>query len=182
MSRRAGPGRGRTVRCGTALAHVQAVGAARILFELDQLQLSVPRAPLAAATGAAKDLGLARASADLCAAAREVVVTFGGRTLAQGLAQLRACGRRPRWSLVRELRTLDGAWSLLRHPGAAAATLARARAWLAEHPQGEGIGDATSDGGAVESVCTGYDTPDEPHTDVGAMLGNNLFISSQPKV
>ena len=60
----------------------------------------------------------------------EAVHLLGGATLAQGWQGWR--GRGPPSHLVREVRQLDAAAAMLRHPGAADAVLRRLAAWLKE--------------------------------------------------
>ena len=61
------------------------------------------------------------------------VTLLGTPTLAKGLAPCQRRGRPPT-PLQRDLRVLDGAAALLRHPGSACTLVERLRAWLAGQP------------------------------------------------
>ena len=95
-----------TVRYGTSLAHVPTVEAAAFLMQ--QFEASRPEERQSA-------LGIEAQRLELCAI--EAVHLLGGATLAQGWKRWR--GRRPPSHLVRDVRHLDAAAALLRHPGTA---------------------------------------------------------------
>ena len=79
--------------------------------------------------------------------AAEAVAVLQGDTLAKGLAALREKGTRLPSDLVRDLRVLDGASTLLRHPRAAKRTVARLRAALRG-----GTSQASGDGGGSKAA------------------------------
>ena len=109
------------MRYGTSLAHVPTVEAAAFLMQ--QFEASPPVERRSA-------LGVEAQRLELCAI--EAVHLLGGATLAQGRSRWR--GRRPPSHLVRDVRHLDAAAALLRHPGAADEVLRRCAAGL----EGEG--------------------------------------------
>ena len=112
------PARGLAVRFGQCVAH--AVDAAQAA-ELMMLLCGGSRA--ASDTG---NVGLASSAADLLATSVSVTAVLGAQTLAKGLAM---SGKTMPTSLKRDLRVLDGAAALLRHPGSSTRVLARLREW-----------------------------------------------------
>ena len=106
-----------TVRHGSALAHVPTVEAAAFLMQ--RFAAARPEERLSA-------LGIEAQHVLLSAV--EAVQLLGGATLAQGWQRWRGRGSPPH--LVRDVRQLDAAAALLRHPGAADAVRRRLAAWL----------------------------------------------------
>ena len=95
---------------------------------------------------------LATTAAEILACAVAATTVLGSATLAKGMAAART-GMAS--ALKRDLRQLDGAAALLRHPGTAAALLARLRTWRSLTAQGissPGDGQRSNDDTAA-SLC-----------------------------
>jgi hypothetical protein len=90
--------------------------------------------PGAAAAGERSSV-LGAEAQPLLLCAMEAVQQLGGATLAQGWQQWRGRGPPPS-HLVRDVRQLDAAAALLRHPGSADALLRRLEAWLEAEVRG----------------------------------------------
>ena len=132
--------RGLAVRFGPCVAHVADAAQAAELM----LLLCAGRA--AADTG---NDGLAGVAADLLASAISVTALLGGQTLAKGLTGVKAMPT----SLKRDLRVLDGAASLLRHPGSPAKVLSRLKEWKKQ---------AMTSGSATDAAASDNGPPDAP--------------------
>ncbi len=164
------------VRHGASLAHCADPEVAA------RLMLSLQRLPRAAAGRTGMD------GTEIVEAAILATRLLGSETVARGLALLRCAGRRMPGHLARDLRALDAAAALLRHPGAAQRVVARLEAWLAgaasaDGPSRDGSeddGDAlvgagrSSDASLLPSAhrgaetCTEADSVDVAGADAGA--------------
>lgn len=154
-----------TVRCGNAVAHVPNAASAGDLMERLALTPSpnfvghfVPKSsdehgelPLPALGAKAREL---------LGHAAEIVALMGQDTLAKGMAQYKGC-RMP-GKLARDLRTIDGASALLRHPLGAGDIVERLRAWLGNPGLGNPISQgahSTSDGDGSQSMSDSGSDP-----------------------
>ncbi len=164
------------VRHGASLAHCADPEVAA------RLMLSLQRLPRAAAGRTGMD------GTEIVEAAILATRLLGSETVARGLALLRCAGRRMPGHLARDLRALDAAAALLRHPGAAQRVVTRLEAWLAgvasaDEPSRDGSeddGDAlvgagrSSDASPLPSAhrgaetCTEADSVDVAGADAGA--------------
>ena len=110
---------------------------------------------------------LAENAAQIGARAVELITSLGKPTLCKGLAKLRADGHKMPPQLERSVRALDAAASLIRHPGAAEATLERLTSWMSDPARGtpsavrSGGGPSTAAGS--EGSSSGESSRDHLH-------------------
>jgi hypothetical protein len=112
---------------------------------------------------------------EVATAAAETTGPLGGMTVHDGLRRLRLGGRVMPSALMRRVRTLDGAWSLLRHPGAATSTVEKLKAWLDSDAAPTATPSSTDPGdgaaGGAEPGQTDDSLPSDGTADCSAGLG-----------
>ncbi len=154
-SRRSYLGMGRVaVRHGLSVMHCSSLSEAAELVLA--IQRSAPPAPAPAASPIQEAL-----LGSVLGAHAEAVALLGGHTLARGLAAAR---KRLASAMCRDLRSLDAAASLLRHPAKAQETVQRLRAALAAGAasSGSSVGGAPSaDDSGLSSDGLAEATPEQ---------------------
>jgi len=95
---------------------------------------------------------LSKTAVAIGALAAEAVTALGADTVAKGFAHIRGLGYRVPSHLEREVRQLDAAAHLLRHPKAAARIVEQLKTWLAQQRQQQrAISEAESPGPSSSS-------------------------------